>query len=199
MATKNIDLMRRADEALKGKWKQAVLVALIYLLISITISSTTRILGPLVSLIINGPMALGLAIYFLALSRNQPVKLDFLFDGFKIFGKALATYLLMVVYVFLWLLLFIVPGIIAALSYSQAFFILADNPHIQPSEALAQSKKMMDGYKWKLFKLGLAFFGMVLLCILTLGIGLLWLVPFMQVTAAKFYDDIKTERATVAV
>jgi uncharacterized membrane protein len=93
------------------------------------------------------------------------------------------------------MLLLIIPGIIAALSYSMTFFIIADDESIEPMEALKKSKKMMEGYKLKLFYLSIRFFGLALLCILTLGIGFLWLIPYTYVTMAKFYDDIKDNPA----
>jgi len=70
-------------------------------------------------------------------------------------------------------LLLIVPGIIAAISYSMTFFILVEDNSIGVNEARKKSVKMMDGYKWKYFRLGLRFFLLALLCILTLGIGFL--------------------------
>jgi uncharacterized membrane protein len=97
----------------------------------------------------------------------------------------------MVLFIVLWLLLLIIPGIIAAISYSMTFYILADDKSIKPMEAIDKSKKMMDGYKWKYFFLCLRFFGWALLCILTLGIGFLWLIPYINVSIAKFYDDVK--------
>ena len=89
----------------------------------------------------------------------------------------------------------IIPGIIAALSYAMTFFILADDTSIKPMEAIDRSKLMMDGYKLKLFGLCLRLFGLALLCILTLGIGFLWLFPFSYVCLAKFYDAIKGKHA----
>jgi uncharacterized membrane protein len=77
------------------------------------------------------------------------------------------------------------------------FYILADDSSIGANEALDKSKEMMRGYKWKFFCLGLRFFGLGLLCLLTLGIGFLWLFPFMQVTMAKFYDDINGRYITI--
>ena len=71
------------------------------------------------------------------------------------------------------------------------FYILADDNTIGAMEAINLSKKMMYGYKWKFFGLILRFFGLALLCILTLGIGFLWLIPYINITIAKFYDDIK--------
>jgi uncharacterized membrane protein len=91
----------------------------------------------------------------------------------------------------LWALLLIVPGIVAAISYSMTFFILAEDSSLTPMEAINKSKQMMDGYKLKYFYLCLKFIGWALLCCLTLGIGFLWLIPYIQVSTAKFYDELK--------
>ena len=137
------------------------------------------------------PFALGLAIFSLAISRNQDARLEQIFEGFKNFSTTLKAYLLILVYVLLNLLLLIVPGIVTALSYSMTFYLLADNTNLTAREAMEKSKQLMDGNKLKLFYMCLRFFGLALLCILTLGIGFLWLFPYMQVSLAKFYDDIK--------
>lgn len=76
------------------------------------------------------------------------------------------------------------------------FYIIADNNSIGAMEAIDKSKAMMDGYKWKYFYFALRFLGWALLCILTLGIGFLWLIPYMQVSMAKFYDDVKANQIT---
>jgi uncharacterized membrane protein len=190
MKTENAVLMQMARESLKGKWGLAIGTFVIYILISIVLQ-IIPIFGPIAGLIISGPFALGLSIFLLNISRNQEAKLEQIFHGFNNFGTSLGAYLLMILFIILWLLLLIVPGIIAALSYSMTFFIIADDPSIGPMDAIDKSKKMMYGYKWKYFCLGLRFLGWALLCILTLGIGFLWLIPYMQVSCCKFYDDIK--------
>lgn len=63
----------------------------------------------------------------------------------------------MVIFIFLWTLLLVVPGIIAAISYSQTFYIIAEDSSIGPMDALRKSREMMDGYKWKYFEMGLVF------------------------------------------
>ena len=88
-----------------------------------------------------------------------------------------------------------IAGIIAAIAYSQTFYILAEDDTIGSMEALRKSKEMMNGYKWKYFCLGLRFIGWALLCVLTVGIGFLWLSPYIQVSYAKFYEDLKTNQA----
>ncbi len=193
MKTENVVLMRMARESLQGKWGLAIGTFLIYILLSIAFQAPAKHYPQLslISLIISGPLTLGAAIFSLSLARNEEAGVEQIFFGFYKFGKALAAYLLMLLFIILWLLLLIIPGIIAALSYSMTFYIMADDDSISAMDAIDKSKAMMYGYKWKLFCLGLRFLLWSILCILTLGIGFLWLIPWMNVTMAKFYDDIK--------
>ena len=140
-------------------------------------------------------MAVGICMFTLSLSRNENARLEQIFEGFRNYGTVLGAYLLMIVFIFLCALLLIIPGIIAAIAYSQTFYILAEDDTIDSMDALRKSKEMMDGYKWKYFCLGLRFIGWALLCVLTLGIGFLWLSPYIQVSYAKFYEDLKTNQA----
>ena len=114
-----------------------------------------------------------------------------MFEGFNTWLRSFKAYFLMILYIFLRLLLLIVPGIIAIYAYSQTYYILADDKNIGINDAIKKSKEMMMGNKWKLFCLGCRFIGWGLLCMLTFGIGFLWLVPYAQVSIAKFYDDVK--------
>lgn len=186
MKTENKVLMAQAREALTGNWGIAVGVTAIFTLVNMLVGMI-----PMASLIIGGPMSFGVALFFLSLSRKQVLPISDLFKGFNYFLNTLVASLLILIYTILWALLLIIPGIIAAISYSQVFFILAQDPSISASDAIKKSKEMMFGYKWKFFFLGLRFIGWLILCILTLGIGFLWLVPYMQVTFAKFHDDIR--------
>ena len=193
MKTENLVLMQMARKSLKDKWGLAIGTFVVYMLIIGAIQTTTEFF-PLVGLLllaISGPMALGIAIFSINISRNQDARLEQIFQGFNNFNTSLGAYLLMLLFTLLWTLLLIIPGIIAVLSYSMTFYILADDNSIGAMEAINKSKKMMNGYKWKYFCLGLRFIGWSLLCILTLGIGFLWLLPYMQVSMVKFYDDIK--------
>lgn len=153
-------------------------------------------IGGVLSLLVSGPMTLGWAIFALGLARNENARLEMIFEGFQRFGTALAAYLLVGIFVILWSLLLIVPGIIAALAYSQVFYILTDDKMIGPMEAIRKSKDMMQGNKWKFFCLGLRFIGWALLCVFTFGVGFLWLFPYVAVATAKFYDDLQGDAAT---
>lgn len=192
---KNALLMQEARQALTGRWFIAIGAVVLNVLTVSIASAAVPGFGLLVSLLITGPMSLGLATFFLDLSCGKKISIGQIFDGFKIYSKAESAYLLMVLFVFLWSLLFIIPGIIASLAYAMTFFIISDNPSLSASEALKESKRIMKGNKWKLFCLHLRFIGWILLAaIFTLGIGMLWVIPYMQVAVVKFYDDLKADK-----
>jgi len=188
--TKNAVLMRMARESLKGKWGLAIVGGIVFGIFEVILNFIPYI-GPIANLIIAGPLILGYIIFNLSLSRNQNAKIEQIFQGFNRFKIALEAFLTIVIFTFLWTLLFIVPGIIAGLSYRMTFYIIADDNSISASEAIEKSKKMMMGYKGKLFLMFLTFAGLGLLCLLTLGIGFIWLFPYASISVAKFYDDIK--------
>ena len=190
MVKENKELMAEARESLSGNWGLAIATFLVYGII-ISIFQVIPTVGPVLVLFIAGPMLVGISMFSLSLSRGENARLEQIFEGFKNYGTVLGAYLLMVVLILLWMLLLIIPGIIAAIAYSQTFYILAEDDAISSMDALKKSKEMMDGYKWKYFCLGLRFIGWALLCILTLGIGFLWLSPYIQISYAKFYEDIK--------
>ena len=190
MVKENKELMAEARESLSGNWGLAIATFLVYGII-ISIFQVIPTVGSVLALFIAGPMLVGVSMFSLSLSRGESARLEQIFEGFKNYGTVLGAYLLMVLFIFLWMLLLIIPGIIAAIAYSQTFYILAEDYTIGSMDALKKSKEMMDGYKWKYFCLGLRFIGWALLCILTLGIGFLWLSPYIQISYAKFYEDIK--------
>ena len=193
MTKDNAVLMQMARESLRGKWNTVVPIFLIYIIITSALQGVSEVfpLAGLISLILSGPIALGISIFSLNIAGDNDLKAEQLFEGFKNFGTSVVAYLLMVIFILLWSILLIIPGIIAALSYSMTFFIIAEDSSIDAVEALKKSKEMMDGHKWKYFCLSLRFIGWALICILTLGIGFLWLLPYIQVTNVKFYEDIK--------
>jgi uncharacterized membrane protein len=193
MQTTNRDLMQQAREALKGRWGLAVGVTIIYLILGMLIQAIPRV-GWIGGLVMGGPLMLGFATFFLSLSRKQESQFSQLFEGFQNFTSALVTYLLLILFILLWTILLVVPGILAALSYSQAFFILSENPQMGSMEVLRKSKAIMVGNRWRLFCLFWRFLGWFLLGIITL-LGFLWVMPYMQTSLARFYDDLKTDDA----
>ncbi len=194
MMKENKELMAEARASLSGNWGLAIGTFLVYTIIIASLQ-VIPVVGGVLGLFIAGPMAVGISMFSLSLSRGENARLEQIFEGFRNYGTVLGAYLLMVLFIFLWMLLLIIPGIIASIAYSQTFYILAEDDTIGSMDALRKSKEMMNGYKWKYFCLVLRFIGWFLLCILTFGIGFLWLSPYIQVSYAKFYEDLKTNQA----
>ncbi|MDR2132787.1 MAG: DUF975 family protein [Clostridiales Family XIII bacterium] len=179
-------IRRMARMELRGRWKTAIFA---YILFAFLISAPTALIellfGGSVDIfatyaltarelraqtmimlyiaIIEGPLLLGLSVFTLSLIRGAKHGPGMILDGFNNFFRAFGLFLLFSIFVFLWSLLFVIPGIIASFAYSQAFLLLADNPRIGLRYALKESRALMIGNKWKLFCLGLSFFGWICL------------------------------------
>ena len=113
--------------------------------------------------------------------------------AFKNYLHKVWGYLLMYIFIILWSLLFIIPGIVKAFSYAMTPYILEENPELSANDAIDRSRAMMKGHKFDLFYLYLSFIGWAILCVLTLGIGFLWLTPYMSTATAAFYEDVKSQ------
>lgn len=152
-------------------------------------------LGGLLRIFLFNVVTVGFAVAFLLLLRNGDDRLtsnmfEVSFRGYlhKVWGM-----FLMNLFIFLWMLLFIIPGIVKSFSYAMTPYILEENPELSANEAIDRSRAMMKGHKFDLFWLYLSFIGWILLSIFTLGIGLLWLAPYMQTATAAFYEDVKAD------
>ena len=149
----------------------------------------------LVCLIVGGTVQLGYAKFNLALVDHKEASFSDLFSQFYRFGSGFVLALLTSIFVTLWSLLLIIPGIVMAYAYSMAPYILYENPDMRPIDAIRASKDLMRGNKWRLFCLEFSFFGWGILCALTLGIGYLWLRPYEETAKASFYRQICYERS----
>lgn len=209
------ELKNKALGDLKGNWTQPVLATLVYVLIAAIFSDTPYVkhtytngiqttqtnftvwsgICLLVSLFFILPMAYSYMLIFLDFIRGEKEKLvGKLFSFFKNYGRAFGTSFMVILYTILWSLLLVIPGIIKALAYSMSYYISKDHPEYSIDECIEASKRMMDGHKWELFVLYLSFIGWILLSILTLGIGFLWLAPYMDTTIAHYYEELKAEQ-----
>lgn len=144
---------------------------------------------------IGGAADLGMKLFFLRLVSGQEARFGALVERFNILFRALGLRLFKGLFVFLWSLLLVVPGIIASYSYAMAAYIMAENPSVGIREAVDRSKAMMSGHRFRLFCLELSFIGWSFLCALSLGIGYLWLHPYMQAARAAFYADLRQGRS----
>lgn len=206
MATANSVLMSEARESLKGRWRLAINGVFFMAGISIVLNILSNIpyigfLFSIILFIITGFLYIGTARFFLKFYNKEDVKVSEIYVGYKVCRSYLRGFkatLWKFWYTFFWYLLLIVPGIIKSISYSQLFYILAEDKSIDIREALKKSKDMMEGNKMKYFKLCLRFIGWSFLCVLTLGIGFIWLLPWLAVTMVKFYDDVKGNTGPIA-
>jgi len=132
----------------------------------------------------------GYARFNMDLVDRKEAKLETLFSYFQNWKTLTVTRFLKGLYIFLWSLLFVIPGIIASYSYAMTGYILAEHPELTASEAIERSKEMMSGNRLRLFCLQFSFIGWGILCSFTLGIGNLWLIPYRQTAEAAFYREI---------
>jgi uncharacterized membrane protein len=177
------EIKNEAIRKLDKKWGNAAVAILVVGIISAAAS-----IIPFGGIVTAGPFALGMAIYFLKLSRDESVDLNNIFDGFKNFGNAIGAYILMMIIVFLGILLLIVPGIIAALALSQTYRIMKDNPSMSITDAMQKSHEMMKGHRGDYFLFNLSFIGWAFLCLLTLGLGFFVLAPYVSTSNAIYYN-----------
>lgn len=124
--------------------------------------------------------------------RGEEVTVGETFAAFRIYKPTVVTMLVRGIYVWLWSLLFVIPGIVKAYAYSMVPYIIYENPNLTANQAIKMSKKMTNGYKFDLFVLGLSFIGWQLLSAITGGVvGLFWANPYMGLTHAGVYEDLK--------
>ena len=194
----NNQIMKEAQESLKGKWGISIAACLIAGVITIMITILGGYLinedwgGNLLSLFVTPSIGVGLALFFLNIHDGNKLEIRTIFNPFKeVWLNSVLAYFMMIVIIIIGSILFIIPGIIASLMFSQVFYIIAEDNKIDPYNALVKSKKMMEGNKWKLFKIMLIILLLAIVCILTLGIGFIWLAPYQNAVYAKFYNVIK--------
>lgn len=145
------------------------------------------------SIVITPALSIG-RIMMLQHIANHPyetVKATYVFKGFKHFWVAFKVHFFIGLFTFLWSLLGIIPGIIKTYSYSQALYIVAENPEMGALAAINRSKMMMRGRKFDLYVLMLSYYPWFLLLPYTLGILSVWLVPYMELTNINFYNHAK--------
>lgn len=208
------ELKTCAKSKLKGKWGVMVGIFFIYSIIMIGTQflEEWNVLTFIPMLILTGPIALSISKISLNVSKGgETPKISQLLYGFKYFIKAIGVYLISIVAGFaitlsallpempgvLLIIILIVPVTIVTLMFSQIIYILADNPEIGVIDAAKESCRLTKGYKGNIFVLQLSFIGLVLLSILTMGILLLWVMPYMQVTFSELYLYLKEQKLEV--
>ena len=191
--TTNYDIRKKARATLGGHlfkdgWLYPVLLTIIVTAISGLLSGTY--VGPL---LVTGLLYVASARYFTLRVRGQiePSNLDVCIESVKYnFSGALIAGILVSLFVSLGAILFVVPGIIFALSFSMTFYVLNDHPEMRPMDALRESYRLMKGHRMQYFCLCLSFIGWMLLGALCLGVGSLWATAYMETANAVFYEEL---------
>ena len=215
----NQEYKNAALDRLRGNWKPAVLATLIYFLICAVVVGVQE--GPvltqlgaasmvepdlsillgfggtsvLLTLFVLYPLNVGFdnAMRLLYERRDYNVTGNMAGIATHGYGHKVLGMFLYYLKVFLWTLLFFIPGIVMSFAYAMTPYILEEHPEISAWEASSRSRMMMKGHKFDLFYMYLSFIGWALLAVLTAGIGFLWLVPYVEATKAAFYNDLKVE------
>ena len=200
---------------LKGRWGIAIMSYVLVIAIEIAAAvlavqigqgfpyemeeMTRNVLCLLFSILLL-PLGYGWSYIILQIARKDKSRIENLFIGFKDGKRITNTLLLRWVYVFLWSLLLVVPGIVKSYSYAMTEYVLIDNPSLSYEAVIQRSSQMMKGKRWSLFLLDLSFIGWIILSIITLGIGFIFLAPYWQTARAHFYEDLCIQnKATLSV
>lgn len=144
----------------------------------------------LISFFVGSIVRIGHARFCLNLLDKEPLSVKTVFSYFPNYGNLLLATFIKNLFVFLWSLLFVIPGLLAEYSYALTPYLLAEDPTLAPRAALKRSKELMNGNRWRLFCLQLSFIGWDLLSVLSLGIGSLWLNPYSSTATAAFYREL---------
>lgn len=200
-------LKTAALQDLKGKWGAAILVCLVStVILGITQipssfvaeeGSLLLILSSALYIAVLGIIEIATVHFFLQLaSSKDSTNFSTFLNGMNLWLKGILGILWSFLWIFLWSMLFLVPGIVKAYSYSQLLYILAEHPTMSVRKAMKLSKVMTRGYKGDLFVLHLSFIGWSLLCLLTIGIGFLFLVPYQMSAFTQAYRFLKAQALT---
>lgn len=138
-------------------------------------------------------VSVGFVIFTLHISRDEKAEFGNLFDGFGLFFRVLWLGVLEGLLIFLWSLLLVVPGIVAAYRYRQALYLLLDHPERSAWQCLRESSALMSGHKWELFVLDLSFLGWAMLSAMFAPVSI-WLDPYRAITNAGFYNRLIAAR-----
>lgn len=184
-----VSMKSHAKKQIEGKIFTLLAIALVVGLISAA-TNFLGMVGFIASILITGAFTYAEAFIYLGVtSKSRMPKIEDAFIGFKgdNFLRTLVGYLRYAIFTFLWGLLFIVPGIIKSISYSQMFYLMAEDEDLDPGDAQKESMELMEGHKWEYFVLVLSFFAWYLLCIVTLGIACIYVSPYVQTTLAEYH------------
>lgn len=192
------ELKALAREQIKGKIGLLFVMFLIIVGLYI-VAGLVPVLGSVVSMILGAAVTLGMTKVFLKIVKGEEITVGNVFYGFEDLWTAIKAQFFTGLFIWLWSLLLIIPGIIKAYSYSMTFFILAENKGMPVLDAITLSRKMMDGHKIDLFVLFLSFIGWFFLIAITFGIAGIWVYPYFYAAMTNFYLSVKEDYASKLV
>ncbi len=201
-----VEIKSLAKEKIKGNlwniWWPLLVICLISGLagsIGGALSNSLGTIGAIISSLISIAASLlgaSYTAYLMKLTRGEEADFNTIIDCLKNkWLQLLITSLLVAIYVFLWSMLFVIPGIIKGLAYSMALLIVIDTD-LSGNDAIRESMRMMDGYKWNYFVFQLSFIGWILLAPLTFGLLYIWLLPYMMTAEILYYDKLREKTGT---
>jgi uncharacterized membrane protein len=161
---------------------------------TVTTSSNTSIISSLIQTIVSGIFTIAALNVYIQMTRSpEPVSFSLFIEGLNNWWRATLATLWQFLWVFLWSLLFFIPGIVKSISYSMMPYIIAEYKNVSVAKAMKISMVITKGHKMDLFVLGLSFLGWILLSVFTLGIGLIVLSPYMELTYVNTFHDLLQE------
>ena len=187
-----IEIKERAKTSLgRSIFAEAFLMGVLVLFIASAISTAASTIAFVGTLLIMGPLAVGVASFFKNTFRYGKTGVEKLFDGFaKDFGGSLILGVVTSIFIFLWSLLFVIPGIVKAYSYSMAFYLKSEHADWDWKKCLDESVRMTRGHKLELFVLDLSFIGWYIVGALCLGIGELWAMAYHETAKLGYYEEL---------
>lgn len=186
------ELKTSAKAQISGKI--GVLFLMMLIIFGIVFASCLlSVAGNIANFIVSAAFGLGGSWVYLKIARDEEISVGNIFYGFEDLWTAIKAHFFMNLFIWLWSLLLIIPGIIKAYAYSMTFFILAENKGMPVLEAITLSRNMMDGHKMDLFLLTLSFIGWFILVVITFGIAGIWVYPYFYATWANFYLSVKED------
>lgn len=185
-----VSMKEHAKKQIEGKIFTLLAIYIIIMAASMVISFVLGPISGIATLLVTGSVVLAEAFIYLGITKKSRMpKVEDLLIGFKgdNFLRAMIAYLRYEVFVFLWSLLFIVPGIIKSISYSQMFYFMAEDDKLEAGDAQRKSMEIMEGHKLEYFTLQLSFIPWHLLGIITFGIAYVWVAPYIETTMAEYH------------
>ncbi len=188
-----VAIKEKAKQQFAAQKNPARLIALAVYILSFACS--IPYIGQALALFVLLNVTLGASISYLKIWRGEETQVGDIFSiGFSDYGRYLGGQILVNLFVFLWSLLFVIPGIIMGLAYALTPYILNEMTDISTMDAIRLSKRMMQGHKGELFVFGLSFLGWNILNSFTLGIlGILYVWPYQNTAMAGFYENVKND------